>query len=73
MYNIFNGCAPNYLDSFHHIWITLTIHGIVHTKSDSKVDFEYNGIVLLNSLPNSLKNIEDRNVLKLKCKKYFLD
>ena len=82
MYNIFNGCAPNYLDSFHctsHSHNTrnnVYSFNIPYCKSHSKVGFEYNGIVLWNGLPNLvnyLKNIDDRNVFKLKCKKYFLE
>ena len=46
---------------------------IPYCKSHSKVDFEYNSIVLWNFLPNSLKNVNDRNILKLKCKKYLLE
>ena len=64
------------------VWLIFTIQlqginvysfNIPYCKSHSKVDFEYNGIVLWKFLPNSLKNVNDRNILKLKCKKYLLE
>ena len=78
MYNIFNGSAPSYLDSFHRVHHSYKTRNsanslkVPHCKSHSKVGFEYNGIVLWNGLPTALKHTDDKNVFKIKCKRYLL-
>ena len=74
MFSIYTGTAPSYFNEFiqvshpHRTRYSDKSFSIPNVNTQGKKSFRYNGIILWNSLPGSIKQIEDKQSFKRECK-----
>ena len=79
MFSIYHGTAPSYFEDFsllshsHRTRHNNRAFDIPTVNSQGKISFKYNGIILWNSLPQTVRCIKDKQVFKRECKDFLFD